>query len=562
MDSNEKEKTVLTNNLDLNREKLDKDLKRDSVNKTDTKRGDNKRPTVKAGDVIRSENKKDTVKEEKKVGAEIQQFQSEIRQLQDENTKNLTRISNLETQITDLKEHNAILSESVSNATQELQGLKESFEKKVEEKQKEIREKEKTITVITQTNTKLLQSLDELKKEVDTHLDKVSFNKVKTRIEETKQNPLEIVLKVKEKELKNSNQLIEILRKDNEQLQKAVDTYTDYKSIFKIQDKLTLKEREVVDLLSEIKVLNKAIEDHKRCPSLKNSLENEIKNLKADLRHFKDTHKELKDKMKEEEKKHQSTRDQYLNLKKENDAKRKIKMNDSAAINKLVSNYGLSEETIKKEKIDVNKIHKLNHDSNLAGLLIQSGENTETVELKNKKISDKFFSFEDRSKIEKLLPKDDIIKYERKFEAVENSKSSIENKSKSDNRLFNKKLRQMEEQLEFLTLQMKESEQKNKILQFQVNEYKNEHRIYQKKLTETQGMIEQMSQTLREKEQENKILLNQMNSMRKVIKHNAVPPLDDDLVRHLNKIKNELEDADSNQSGQDYIDNNMEIEII
>lgn len=146
---------------------------------------------------------------------------------------------------------------------------------------------------------------------------------------------------------------------------------------------------------------------------------------------------------------------------------------------------------------------------------------------------------DERMELEKNLSLTQIEKFERKFEALEHSKSSLENKYHSDVRAYKKNISELEEKLEYLTLEFKESEQKNKIFQFQLNEYKNEQKAYQRKLNENQAQNENVINLLKEKEQENKILLGQLNAMKKVVKHNAVAPLDPDVTKQLQKIKNE-----------------------
>jgi DNA-binding FrmR family transcriptional regulator len=113
-----------------------------------------------------------------------------------------------------------------------------------------------------------------------------------------------------------------------------------------------------------------------------------------------------------------------------------------------------------------------------------------------------------------------------------------------------------QERLEYLNVQLKESEQKSKISSFQLNEYKNEQKVYQRKINEMQGQFDSVYKLLKEREQENKILLSQLNSLRKIVKHNAVPPMDNEIVKHLEKIKNEDSDLYSKDSHENDIDKN------
>ena len=477
---------------------------------------------------------------------------------------------NYKKKIKELESNLALLNDENQN----LKNLKE-------EKEKEITDRDKKINFITLANNKLMQNLEDLKKQVDERFDKVNFKKVTDKMkyaeEEKKQTSIENLLKIKEKELRNSSQMIEFLRKNNEMLQKTVDNYTDYKNIFKVQDKLTLREKEIMDLQLEIKALNKTIEEHKKCMNEKSQLLNEIKILKDDLKLFKENNKELNFKLKEEEKRHDRIRNKYFSVTREIENK---KIN--TVVDQITSNLGSNQMN------DMNKINALNHDINLTNVLTDKNIAKEEVEklktaVPKKKLSElkltkqmknagskrnleekqnklnlQIFTNNERDELTKNLSEEQIIKIERKFEALENSRNSIENKHKTDVKILTKKISQLEEKLEFLNSQIKESEQRNKIFQFQVNEYKNEQRVYQKKLNETQLSIEQLTNTLKEKEQENKILTKQIESMRKVIKHNALPPIDENIKNHLDKIKKE-EMEQKQQADNKIIEDDMSL---
>jgi hypothetical protein len=381
------------------------------------------------------------------------------------------------------------------------------LEKTLKEKDRDLNDKEKIIYNLNIANTKLMISLDELKREVDEKLDKVNVKKInhKMKKQKEKENPLEIVLKLKEKELKNKMNLLEILRKDNEQLNKTLESSSSIKAVIDLQDKLKLKEKENMDLVSEIKALNRQLEEHKKCMKVKGQSDEEMRLLKEELKKAKEISKDCQIKLKEEESKHTKTKDSLLNLKREYDNTKKIE------IQKNNSN------------VDLKKISNLNHDPNINNML------------------------EEDAKVKKAEETEE--KLEKKVQVLEQSRQSMENRYKSEIKAIQKKLIQKEEQIEYMSNQFKEIEQKNKIMSFQVNEYKNEQKIYQRKLNEVQNIIENNNTLLKEKEQEINILVGQINSLKKLVKHNAVPPMDKDIAKHIEKIKNE----DSNNNVNFYV---------
>jgi hypothetical protein len=483
------------------------------------------------------------------------------------NNNNLS--SNYLNQIENYKLKEKTLQEKVNQLEQEIEKERENnknfkimHQKIVDDKNKELKEKEKSFFSITSTNTKLMHTLEELRKEVDEQFDKVSLkglNKIIKKKEETKQNPLDIVIKVKEKELKNANHFIEILRKDNEQLNKNLENYSDFKNVIELKDKLIVKERENSNLLQEIKLLNKSLEEHKKCITVRQSMENDIKIIKDEYKILKDNLKTHQIKKTEENKSHQKLVEQYFNLKKDFE-----KIKNSANVKDIRDTQGIDRLLNQVEK---KKMNNFNHDSAVAEVL-HSEENFNENRSNNRKIFDKnsksvtnnlrskkrssseeekskLFSSIERLKLEKIMTNEEVEKLEKKFETLEHSKNSIQNKHKSDLKLWSKKLADMEEKLEFMNIQLKEIDQKYKINQFQINEYKNEQKAYQRKLVEMQTHVDTHNSQIKEKEQENKILINQLNTLRKIVKHNALPPMDNDLAKHLEKIKNEESNMNS-----------------
>jgi len=443
-----------------------------------------------------------------------------------------------------------------------------------------------------------MATLEILKKDVDERFDKVSFKQVSDKMKPVKENPLDIVLKVKEKELKNAMNLMEILKRDNENLKKSSSENININSFIDIQNKLKFKEMQIIELTNEIKLLSRSTEEHNKCIDSKKEFENEKKNLKEEIKKQKELYRDLQFKLKEEEAKHSKTKDNFINLKRQVEAS-----NRNLLINKVnhASNNHISGSAVDVD--DVEKIKNLNHDENIADALSSKSNrnnnnnlddksakasenvsserksnnfNSKILGLKNKnadkvKVRDsslnakmplkkkqdpeandreKLFNSEERISLEKLFSNEEIEKFEKKYEFLEHSRKANENKLKFENKTLHKKVIEKEEQFEYLSLQFKESEQKNKILQFQVNEYKNEQKALQRKINDLQTNLKNLYTIIRENYQENKLLTNQLTNLRKLVKHNAVPPMDSEVVKYLEKIKN------TNLDEEELVDNN------
>lgn len=462
-----------------------------------------------------------------------------------------------------------------------------NIQRELNEKVKELKEKENVLASITVTNSKLMATLEVLKKDVDEKFDKVSFKQISEKMKPIKENPLDIVLKVKEKELKNTMNLLEIMKRDNEYLKKSMNENININSFIEIQNKLKFKEAQVLELTNEIKLLSRSTEEHNKCIENKKEYENDKKNLREEIKKQKEFVRDLQFKLKEEEAKHIKTKDNLINMKKQVEAS-----NRSLLINKV--NPGSSIQGSKSSSVDFEKIKNLNHDENIidainsdnnnqdnknakARELVSSerksnnlnskilgikNKNAEKVKVRDSSLNaklplkkrldieanskEKLFSAEERITLENILSNEEIEKFEKKYDFLEHSRQAMENKLKLENKTLQKKFIEKEEQYEYLSLQFKESEQKNKILQFQVNEYKNEQKVLHRKINDLQTNLKNLYTIIRENYQENKLLTNQLTNLRKLVKHNAVPPMDSEVVRHLEKIKNSNLDEEEN----------------
>jgi len=216
--------------------------------------------------------------------------------------------------INDLKKEDIII--RIKEMREKAKMYQEEQKKKLEDKMKELESKEKSITQITVTNTKLEKTIEQLKKEVDERLDKVIIEKGNKNIKKVKiEDPYEKILKIKEKELKNASKLIEILKKDKENLINTLNERADFKQITDYEDKLKATEKRNNDLSIEVETLKKMVKEHKVCVEMKENFEKNKKSLKDEIHSLKDRNREGFVKLKEEEFKHQKTKDDLLTIK-------------------------------------------------------------------------------------------------------------------------------------------------------------------------------------------------------------------------------------------------------
>jgi chromosome segregation ATPase len=436
----------------------------------------------------------------------------------------------------------------------------------LEVKNKELESKDKVIFSVGGTNKKLLNELEELKKEVDEKLDKIGLKQIKDTEKEIelkkKQQPLEHLLKVKEKELKNALTLLDVLKKDKENLQKNLNEKSDFNKVISLQDKLKEEENKNIQLETEIKLIQKLKDEHNKCENVKAEFEKEKKQMANEMKFLKEKNKELKNKIKEEEQKigelstklaeskssnttpnvliTQNTNptqsnQNNLNLPniKNNDPKSKNlnKVNTSQELQNLQKYWNMLESAdkigAKDDSAIVQKKKLPKTDKEYKDFLSKERHKfSHSLQNKNFKMPEssearpKLFGNEEKQILSKLLPTNEISKLEKKFEMIDSSKAALERKYATEVKTLNKKVSDLEDRLEMTLLQNKEAEQKNKILSFQINEHKNENKILSRKLVELNNKIKGIKAALNEKEDENKRLIKQLqeshNNLRKL----------------------------------------------
>ena len=134
------------------------------------------------------------------------------------------------------------------------------FSKKIQQHKNEIIEKEKSIKKLITSNNNLKSSLENLTQ----RLDKILINSNQQKIKVNKINndnnieDLQHKLDIKEKELKNQQQLINILTKDNKNIRKILDDFgisNDINSNINMADKIHQQYQEIQKLQKNIKML-------------------------------------------------------------------------------------------------------------------------------------------------------------------------------------------------------------------------------------------------------------------------------------------------------------------
>ena len=437
--------------------------------------------------------------------------------------------------------------------------LEDNYKKLIDDKELQLtsistnlQNKEKGMVTLSQTNKKLLIALDALKKEVDERLDKVSYKKIsdisKLNKSESQLN-LENNLKVKDKELKNAYALIEILKHDinntNNILGKKEGNKAGesdyYIAYFEEKNKLRYEEKKISELNNEIKLLNKFGDIHKKCIEKQTIFEKEKKQLREELHMMKDKYKELNKEKTEEQRPHIRDGEGGANTSMRASTNRSFTSGKLKQKQKHVKKASQNESFLNKSNQHLDKSNSFNETNNSierkakhdlrSSIYIKNNLNLYS---RNKGISEeelKLFKPEIRKKIEKVLSATEIETLEKKYDSELSLRISLDNKLKHDAKIYAKEIATLHEQVEFLNLQNKESEQKIKIFTYQVNEKTTDHKLITKKLNENlqlinenQHKIDENTRNIKEKDIKISNLSRQINVLKSEKRKNAVSP--------------------------------------
>ena len=199
-----------------------------------------------------------------------------------------------------IKKEEKKISEEEQKLIDELNSLKNQLEneKKIHEKeqkklQNQIKTKESSINLIQESNRNLESSLSTLQKKYE----KLYYKNIANESQKKNSNqnsalnesdiPIEIALKVKERELKNNENIILTLSKENKQLTRLIDNYQKDKENKDISDLILIKEKENKSIENEIKTMKLLTKEHKNCEIEKKNLIEIIVSLKEELKQSK-----------------------------------------------------------------------------------------------------------------------------------------------------------------------------------------------------------------------------------------------------------------------------------
>ena len=351
--------------------------------------------------------------------------------------------------------------------------------KEISKLNEEIDIKNKNLKKLSKVNHNLKESLNNLTKKLDELIYKATKDPTKLKNNNLleKEKNFEEQLLLKEKELKNQQNMINILSRDNKKLRHSLEIQNTFELNRGLSDKLFTKEQEII-------TLNKIIKDYEQKYQKHNECQKEIDILKEKLLN---NQKELSEKKKEIFKSHKNITQLHSKI-----------INSESAIN--IINKNIKERAMKKKvnmKLNLNVINNsstpnknqntinINNKNILSPIVMhrelsENKKNNISIENYNYNIIYNIFTKDEIDKIKKLYEKNDetFQEFMKKVEILEKYQNSKDKaylvtikklKMKVDyyieqNNLAENTLKDKDNKIFFLTREIKELIKKKKEL--------------------------------------------------------------------------------------------------
>ena len=414
--------------------------------------------------------------------------------------------------------------------------------------QKNLEEKSNKLEQLIKTNKRQEEALCNLKKQIPTDDDlktrnkkglnkemrlmtsnsyKNTFNRnnnlffinQKKSFDESKFEAINIVIKIKEKAINNAIIKMNILKKENESLKKELYKNDDYSNNLGLEDNSNENKKRLEQLKDEIKILTNQLDQHKKCLNERNALEKENNQLKKHLQEIKNNIKQIKSDISQKEK------DNEVN----NNTIPLETNEDNSTMNNNLSprnnnNNNQKEKPVTKLKLQAHRpIPILNFSKSIEGVklpLITSPSNSNFSKIEKNILTDDFYN-----KLKKFYQENEG-EYEvliKKIKEIENSRSYIENKHKSEIKQFDSKIIMLDKQFKILNSEGKENGSNIRVLKYKLNIIKNETKNIFNKIQQLKSKIDFLTNVAKDKDFEIFGLKEQIEKLKKKCEKKVKP---------------------------------------
>ena len=352
----------------------------------------------------------------------------------------------------------------------------------------------------------------------------------------SKAQAVNIVLKVKEKELHNALNKLNALKSENEALKKILYENVDYKN--NIEDKSKEINDKIEQYTNEKNLLIKQLKEHKKCLDERKKYNDDYNNLKEELKQIK--------------KNIQNIRGQARNL-----------INEKNGINLTVTNNNINnmikspKNNEKKTALSLSPRRTKTNNKNKKGIILPLITSQIINKSQNLNEEESILTDEFKKKVKEYLNNDEdesTILIE-KINNIEKSRKKIENKHKNELKQFNTQIKALDEQFKLLNSNSKGSNSNIRVLRYQLNTIKGNNRLDAKKIIELKKELQSKIDVSKEKDYEISILIGKINSLKNLANYGNIDIPRDDISDFINKIKQENQYIDVYKNDKEEGDN-------
>ena len=439
--------------------------------------------------------------------------------------------------------------EQISQLQKELELEKEKSQAKqidpnlIKQLKDEINNKNKEIKKYANINTKQRDELEHLSQEIDIKLNKMNYKAVTRNIQSEnkkinylssgnnnryninnintnntnainqEQKTIDNNISAKEKQLKNIMSLIDILKKENENLRMKIENTKNQEQKFKLIDDKKEQEKQLLTLNLDIKKKRIELKEHSRCISIKNELLRKIAILKEEIVL---AHERLME-----------TQKKYDDLENKNKLEQ---INPQST--KLTKSGNRTKNKFQRYTVPKQKAPKVVQEENIIDVPPKIGEI-----FTEKELNAIFVALDkNRAKYDALL---------KRFNVQNIYVDSLEARHKVDIKQKLDKINSLDEQIEFMSVQKGEYNQKVQIYKKQITAAQEEKKNYKIKIDSVMEEISRKNKINSRKDNEIRLLQTQLNNFKKYLKNGEFDKIQNEPEI---EIKND-EDSESGANG-------------
>ena len=366
--------------------------------------------------------------------------------------------------------------------------------------------------------------------------------------ESKKTRAVDIVLKVKDKELFNATNKMNILKSENEGLKKLLFENEDYNNNINMEDKTKEMNDKIVKFSEEKNSLIKQLKFHKKCLEEQKEYNEKYDNLKEELKQIKkdiqkvrsQTFKLINDNQnRNKNSSSSSNNDNYLYL--------GLHSQNSINTNTRYHKGTISTPNIHLNRTKIKNIKKLNLSKDKKGVVLPL-ITSQTISQEESILTENF-----KKKVKDYLDNDEeeYITLINKISNLENSRKIIETKHKSELKQFNSQISSLNEQFQLLNCDSKGSNCNIRVLKYKLNTIKGDNKQHSKRLNELKKELLSKLNISKEKDYEISLLIGQINSLRNLANYSNIEIPKDDINEYIEKIKQEKETEVNDKSEEE-----------